>query len=52
MGLDENNELIVDRTPHIGRKARSTPELILRKLESSSEGRERELYSKVLSRFE
>jgi hypothetical protein len=50
-GLDGNNELIVDRTPHIGRKARSTPELILRKLESSSEGRERALYSKVLSRF-
>ncbi len=50
-GLDERNELIVDRTPHIGRKANSTPELILKKLESTSEGRERELYSRVLSRF-
>ncbi len=50
-GLDDRNELIVDRSPHIGRKANSTPELILRKLESTSEGRERALYTRVLSRF-
>ncbi|MCU0798481.1 MAG: hypothetical protein MUC62_02270 [Candidatus Thermoplasmatota archaeon] len=50
-GLDDRNELIVDRTPHIGQKANSTPELILKKLESISVGRERELYSRVLTRF-
>ena len=51
-GLDERYDLIVDRTPKIGRKARSTPELILRKLEAKAKGGEKELYSKVLLSFE
>jgi len=51
-GLDENYELIVDRTPLIGKQARSTPELILRKLKGKSRGGEREIYSRVLERFD
>ncbi|MCK5772236.1 MAG: hypothetical protein KAH57_00460 [Thermoplasmata archaeon] len=51
-GLDENDELIVDRTPSIGRHARSTPELILRRLRSRSSGEERELYSRILNSFD
>ncbi len=31
-GLDENNELIVDHNPVLGKLARSTPELIIRRL--------------------
>jgi len=50
-GLDEELNLIVDRTPKICFHARSMPELILRRLHGKSRGRERELYSKVLSEF-
>ncbi len=51
-GLDEGHELIVDRSPMIGKHARSTPELILRKLEARSKGKEKEIYSTVLSKFD
>jgi hypothetical protein len=51
-GLDEGHELVVDRSPMIGKHARSTPELILRKLKARSSGREREIYSRVLSHFD
>ncbi len=51
-GLDEKHNLIVDRTPVIGLHARSTPELILRKLEAKARGDEKEIYSKVLESFE
>jgi len=51
-GLDESYDLIVDRSPMIGRHAKSTPELILRKLEARSRGKEKEIYSKVLSKFD
>jgi hypothetical protein len=51
-GLDDNYELIVDRSPMIGKHARSTPELILKKLEARSKGEERSIYAKVLSKFD
>lgn len=51
-GLDEGHELIVDRSPVIGKHARSTPELILRKLQARSKGNEKEIYSRVLSHFD
>ena len=35
-GLDENNELIVDHNPVIGRLASSTPELIVEKMANSN----------------
>ncbi len=50
-GLDEDLNLIVDRTPKIQHFARSTPELILRKLLADSKGDERQIYDKVLSKF-
>jgi len=51
-GLDEKHNLIVDRTPVIGLHARSTPELILKKLHAKARGDEKEIYSKVLKSFE
>jgi hypothetical protein len=51
-GLDDNYELIVDRTPLIGKHARSTPELILKKLEARSEGPEKEIYTRILRTFD
>jgi dsDNA-specific endonuclease/ATPase MutS2 len=51
-GLDEKHNLIVDRTPVIGMHARSTPELILRKLEARARGDEKKIYSRVLESFE
>lgn len=51
-GLDEKHNLIVDRTPVIGLHAKSTPELILRKLEARAKGEEKKIYSRVLESFE
>jgi hypothetical protein len=51
-GLDEDHNLLVDRTPVIGLHARSTPELILKKLEARSGGKEKEVYSRVLEKFQ
>ena len=42
-GLDENLDLIVDRNPRIGYRARSTPELIVQRLHTLSSGEEREI---------
>jgi hypothetical protein len=51
-GLDDDNELLVDRTPQIGTLARSTPELILQRLRNSA-GDEREaLYGAMLDRLD
>ncbi len=50
-GLDENLDLIVDRTPRIGYRARSTPELIVRRLYSLSKGEEKEIYGAILENF-
>lgn len=51
-GLDEELELIVDRTPRRDHLARSTPELIVRRLvERGSEAASR-VFSTVLARFD
>jgi len=50
-GLDENNQLIVDRNPLYNRLAKSTPELIIDRLARTTEGDEREFYSRLLSKF-
>ena len=50
-GLDENLELIVDRTPRRNHLARSTPELIVRRLVERSNGDAREVFNSILGRF-
>ncbi len=50
-GLDDEYNLIVDRTPRMNYFARSTPELILRMVYERSEGKLREIYGKMLERF-
>ncbi|MFX1367806.1 MAG: helix-hairpin-helix domain-containing protein [Promethearchaeota archaeon] len=47
-GLDENLELIVDRTPRFGLVARSTPELIVERLTKLAKGKKKEVYEKIL----
>lgn len=50
-GLDENLELIVDRNPRIGYRARSTPELIVQRLHTLANDEEREIYEDILKNF-
>jgi len=50
-GLDENLDLIVDRNPRIGYRARSTPELIVRRLHTLANGEERDIYGEILENF-
>ena len=50
-GLDEEYNLIVDRTPRMNYFARSTPELILRMVYQRSDGKLKEIYGKMLERF-
>jgi DNA mismatch repair protein MutS2 len=47
-GLDENLELIVDRTPKFGILARSTPELIVERLSRLAKSPKKEVYTKIL----
>ncbi|NWF96094.1 MAG: hypothetical protein HXY34_08115 [Candidatus Thorarchaeota archaeon] len=47
-GLDENLELIVDRTPRFGHLARSTPELIVERLAKLAKGQKREVFERIL----
>lgn len=47
-GLDENLELIVDRTPRFGHLARSTPELIVERLFKLTKGPKKGVYEKIL----
>jgi hypothetical protein len=47
-GLDEDLELVVDRTPRFGYLARSTPELIVERLTKLSKGRKKEVYTTIL----
>lgn len=51
-GLDEADELVVDRTPRIGYVARSTPELILQRLRNTTDGERRQLYDAMLDRLD
>jgi DNA mismatch repair protein MutS2 len=50
-GLDEEYNLIVDRTPRMNYFARSTPELILRMVYQRSDGKLKDVYGKMLERF-
>ena len=50
-GLDENLELIVDRTPIRNHLARSTPELIVRRLVEQCEGDAQVLFTDILASF-
>ena len=47
-GLDENLDLIVDRTPRFGVLARSTPELIVERLSKLAKSPKKEVYAKIL----
>ncbi len=47
-GLDENLELVVDRTPKFGVLARSTPELIVERLAKLSKGQKKDVFEKIL----
>lgn len=50
-GLDENYNLIVDRTPKINYFAKSTPELILRRMYQKSDSELKEVYRQILEKF-
>ena len=50
-GLDENMDLIVDRTPKRNHIARSTPELIVRRLAARSSGPTEKIFSDLLKIF-
>lgn len=50
-GLDENYNLIVDRTPKMNFLAKSTPELILKRIYEKSDNNLKEVYGKILEKF-
>jgi DNA mismatch repair protein MutS2 len=50
-GLDDHNNLLVNRNPRYNYLAKSTPELILERLARTASGSEREFYSRLLARF-
>ena len=50
-GLDAGYNLVVDRTPRRDFLARSTPELILRRLAETSSGEEQEVYRELLGKM-
>ena len=50
-GLSDNLELLVDRTPQYYRYAKSTPELIVQRLQHISKGSEKDIYSYILEAF-
>lgn len=50
-GLDEDYNLIVDRTPKMNYLARSTPELIIKRMYENSTPELKEVYGKILEKF-
>jgi DNA mismatch repair protein MutS2 len=50
-GLDADLELMVDRTPKRNHLARSTPELIVKRLVERSEGHAQSLFRDILTMF-
>ncbi|MCQ8903712.1 MAG: DNA mismatch repair protein MutS [Methanothrix sp.] len=50
-GLDDENNLMLSRSPRYNHLARSTPELILDRLVRTTEGGERIFYESLLTRF-
>ena len=51
-GLDENFNLVVDRSPRMNYRAKSTPEFILRRLQSRATGDEKKVYDLILKKFQ
>ncbi|MHA2223743.1 MAG: MutS-related protein [Candidatus Hodarchaeales archaeon] len=51
-GLSEDLRLLVNRTPVYYKYAKSTPELIVRRLQQMSKGTEKEIYSYILEAFD
>jgi len=51
-GLDENCTLIIDRSPKLGYFAKSTPELIIQRLASTTTGKEKEIFDAILKKFD
>ncbi len=51
-GLDNDYNLIVDRTPRMNYLARSTPELILKMIYERSDGKLKKIYGKILEKFQ
>jgi DNA mismatch repair protein MutS2 len=51
VGLDERFNLIVDRQPKLGHRARSTPELIVRRVHAKSQGEVKRVYGQILDRW-
>lgn len=50
-GLDSDYNLIVDRTPRMNYLAKSTPELILRRMYETSNGKLQSVYKQILEKF-
>lgn len=50
-GLDEDYNLIVDRTPKMNFLAKSTPELILKRIYEKSDDNLKTVYSRILEKF-
>ncbi|MGN0177354.1 MAG: endonuclease MutS2 [Methanobrevibacter sp.] len=50
-GLDENYNLVVDRTPKMNFLAKSTPELILKRIYEKSDDNLKVVYAKILEKF-
>ncbi|ADC46434.1 DNA mismatch repair ATPase MutS family [Methanobrevibacter ruminantium M1] len=50
-GLDENYNLIVDRTPKMNYLAKSTPELIIKRMYENSSPELKKVYGKILEKF-
>jgi dsDNA-specific endonuclease/ATPase MutS2 len=50
-GLDENYNLIVDRTPKMNFLAKSTPELILKRIYEKSDDDLKAVYARILEKF-
>lgn len=51
VGLDDDFNLVVDRQPKTDHRARSTPELILRRVHARSGGALKDVYGRVLDRW-
>lgn len=51
IGLDEKFNLLVDRQPKLNHRARSTPELILRRVHAKAQGATKDVFARVLQKW-
>jgi hypothetical protein len=51
VGLDDRFNLVVDRQPKMGHRAKSTPELILRRVHARSDGALKDVFARILARW-